>query len=236
MALPKLNDQPKFDLVIPSSQKNARFRPFLVKEEKILLIALETNDQTAMLNAIADTIEACSVDNIETTQLTTFDIEYLFTQLRSKSVGETSKINMICKECGGETEQQVNVDKVKMEGGTKSNIIDVAPGIQIELQYPSYKKIMTDEIMKSEKASDATFAMIRACVKAVLTEEERIDMAEEDPKAVDEFIESMSSQQFNMIREYIDDIPTMRHTHSWTCEHCETEQETVLEGMQAFFS
>ena len=87
MALPKLNDQPKFDLIIPSTKKSERFRPFLVKEEKVLLIALETNDEREMLSAIAETIETCSMGKIDKNTLTSFDIEYLFTQLRGKSVG-----------------------------------------------------------------------------------------------------------------------------------------------------
>ena len=112
MALPKLNDQPKFEITVPSTKEIHRFRPFLVKEEKVLLIALESNDQRQMLNAIADTVDACSNGSVRVNELTTYDIEYLFTQLRGKSVGETTKLQMICKECENTTEAVINLDDI----------------------------------------------------------------------------------------------------------------------------
>jgi len=236
MALPKLNDQPKFEITVPSTKEMHRFRPFLVKEEKVLLIALESNDQRQMLNAIADTVDACSNGSVKVNELTTYDIEYLFTQLRGKSVGETTKLQMICKECENTTEAVINLDDIKMTGGTTSPLIEISPNISVELSYPAYVNMMNDDTIMGDDASAATFAMIRSCIKAVLTEDERIDMKDEDPKAVDEFIESMNSAQFQKIREFIDDMPAMKHNVEFTCDHCKHENKTVLEGMQAFFS
>jgi hypothetical protein len=236
MALPKLNDQPKFEITVPSTKEMHRFRPFLVKEEKVLLIALESNDQRQMLNAIADTVDACSNGSVKVNELTTYDIEYLFTQLRGKSVGETTKLQMICKECENTTEAVINLDDIKMTGGTTSPLIEISPNISVELSYPAYVNMMNDDTIMGDDASAATFAMIRSCIKAVLTDDERIDMKDEDPKAVDEFIESMNSAQFQKIREFIDDMPAMKHNVEFTCDHCKHENKTVLEGMQAFFS
>ena len=236
MALPKLNDQPKFEITVPSTKEMHRFRPFLVKEEKVLLIALESNDQTQMLNAIADTVDACSDGSVKVNDLTTYDIEYLFTQLRGKSVGETTKLQMICTECENTTEAVIYLDDIKMTGGTTSPIIEVAPNISIELGYPAYINMMNDETIMGEDAPAATFAMIRTCIKAVLTDDERIDMKDEAPEAIDEFIESMNSSQFQKIREFIDDMPSMKHDVEFTCDHCKHENKTTLEGMQAFFS
>lgn len=236
MALPKLNEQPKFEIAVPSTKQVHRFRPFLVKEEKVLLIALESNDQKQMLNAIADTVDACSNGSVRVNELTTYDIEYLFTQLRGKSVGETTKLQMICKECEKTTEAVINLDDIKMTGGTVSPIIEISPSISVELSYPAYVNMMNDDTIMGDDASAATFAMIRTCIKAVLTEDERIDMKDEAPEAIDEFIESMNSGQFQKIREFIDDMPAMKHNVEFTCEHCEHENKTVLEGMQAFFS
>lgn len=236
MALPKLNDQPKFEITVPSTKEIHRFRPFLVKEEKVLLIALESNDQKQMLNAIADTVDACSNGSVRVNELTTYDIEYLFTQLRGKSVGETTKLQMICKECENTTEAVINLDDIKMTGGTTSPLIEISPNISVELSYPAYVNMMNDDTIMGDDASAATFAMIRSCIKAVLTDDERIDMKDEDPKAVDEFIESMNSAQFQKIREFIDDMPAMKHNVEFTCDHCKHENKTVLEGMQAFFS
>jgi hypothetical protein len=236
MALPKLNDQPKFEITVPSTKEMHRFRPFLVKEEKVLLIALESNDQRQMLNAIADTVDACSNGSVKVNELTTYDIEYLFTQLRGKSVGETTKLQMICKECENTTEAVINLDDIKMTGGTTSPLIEISPNISVELSYPAYVNMMNDDTIMGDDASAATFAMIRSCIKAVLTDDERIDMKDEDPKEVDEFIESMNSAQFQKIREFIDDMPAMKHNVEFTCDHCKHENKTVLEGMQAFFS
>ena len=236
MALPKLNDQPKFEITVPSTKEIHRFRPFLVKEEKVLLIALESNDQRQMLNSIADTVDACSNGSVRVNELTTYDIEYLFTQLRGKSVGETTKLQMICKECENTTEAVINLDDIKMTGGTTSPLIEISPNISVELSYPAYVNMMNDDTIMGDDASAATFAMIRSCIKAVLTDDERIDMKDEDPKAVDEFIESMNSAQFQKIREFIDDMPAMKHNVEFTCDNCKHENKTVLEGMQAFFS
>src|SRR5210317_712407 len=99
MALPKLNDSPKYDLVIPSSKQKVRYRPYLVKEEKVLMMAMESQDMNAVLSAVVDTVAACVQDPIDKTKLAMFDVEYMFTQIRSKSVGETSKINVKCQHC-----------------------------------------------------------------------------------------------------------------------------------------
>src|SRR5210317_1903295 len=112
MALPKLNDTPKYDIVIPSTKANVKFRPFLVKEQKVLLIAMESQDQTQILNAIVDTIRACAQSDINVAKLTAFDIEYLFTKIRSKSVGEKATVAIKCSECEHSNKVDVNLDKI----------------------------------------------------------------------------------------------------------------------------
>ncbi len=235
MALPKLNDQPKFDLIIPSTKKTERFRPFLVKEEKVLLIALETNDEREMLSAIAETIETCSMGKIDKNTLTSFDIEYLFTQLRGKSVGETIEINAICEHCEGKTEYKLNVDNIIMEGGDVPNMVQLTDDISIELEYPSYQTIKA-ETNSDQTESEVAFAMMRSCVKAVLTEDSRTEMKDESQADVDAFIDSMNSEQFTKIREYVEGVPTMKHTMNWTCGSCNKDNERILSGIQAFFS
>ena len=138
MALPKLNDTPKYDVVIPSTQNKVRYRPFLVKEEKVLMMALETKDQRKALEAIVDTIEACVTDDIDAKKLTTFDVEYMFTQIRSKSVGETSKINIKCDECNSSIEVEVPIDDVKIELPKISNIVELTKDISIKMKWPAY--------------------------------------------------------------------------------------------------
>ena len=114
MALPKLNDSPKYELVIPSSQQKIRYRPYLVKEEKILMLAMESQDMNSVLNAVVDTIEACVQDPIEKNKLAMFDVEYIFLQIRSKAVGEVSTLRVLCKD-DGETYAKVEVDLTKIK-------------------------------------------------------------------------------------------------------------------------
>lgn len=238
MALPKLNDQPKYDLVIPSSQQKIRYRPFLVKEEKVLLLAMESKDQNLILSSILDTIEACILDPVDSSKFTTFDIEYCFTQIRSRSVGEVANVLVKCQECGHSNEHAIKLDDIKVVSEKEvSNIIQLTDDIQLELQYPSYKAMTTDkEIMAAEEGSaEATFAMIRACMSAVLTEDARMDLADESKAEVDAFVDSMTTSQLNMVKEYIEAMPKMTHDAKFTCVNCNHNNEVKLEGMQSFF-
>ena len=114
MALPRINETPNYDLIVPSTQQKISFRPFLTKEQKILLMALETQDNRKILGAITDTIAACS-PNIDLSKLTTFDVEYIFTQMRAKSVGERSKVSIKCAECAHQNEISIDLEKIKMQ-------------------------------------------------------------------------------------------------------------------------
>ena len=149
MAVPKLNDAPKYTITIPSTNKNLRFRPFLVKEEKVLLLAMESEDQDHILQAILDTITSCVVDELNTRELTTYDIEYLFTKIRAESVGETTKVGLPCEACEATNEIIIPVDDIgiKRNKDVKS-IVELAPGMELELRHPSYVELFEDEIIK----------------------------------------------------------------------------------------
>ena len=116
MALPKLNDTPKYSVKIPSTQKTVRFRPFLVKEEKVLLLAMESDDTKDIVLAILDTISACVADNIDVKKLTTYDVEYLFTQIRAKSVGETTSVSIECESCKEKNQVTVDINSIQVHG------------------------------------------------------------------------------------------------------------------------
>ena len=236
MALPKLNDQPKYELVIPSTQQKIRFRPFLVKEEKVLLLAMESNDQNLILASITDTIEACVIDKIDAAKLTTFDIEYVFTQIRSRSVGEVATVLVNCSECETPNELKIPLDAITVTKSSVSNMVKLTDSITLELQYPSYKTITADSSMLQENAgAEATFKMIKSCMKAVLTEDERVLMSEEDPESVDAFLNSMTTSQLDEIRKFIEDMPNMYHNAEYTCTECAHDNKLTLEGMQSFF-
>lgn len=237
MALPKLNDAPKYELVIPSTKQTIRFRPYLVKEEKILLMAQESGDERQMMNAMMDTLLACIEDDINPKKLTTFDIEYMFLKLRAKSVGETSELHLRCEneECNHSNEYTINVDKIEVDESKlpESNIIDISPGIQIEMKWPNFVETM-DSAMKDKTMAGLMFTTIRTCINAILTEEERIETKDVSVKEVDEFIESMTRDQLQMIQSYIEGMPTLREEIEFTCENCGHENKITVEGMNSF--
>ena len=125
MALPKLNGNPKYEMTIPSSNKTVRFRPYLVKEEKVLLMAFESNDMSQAMKAIIDTIEVCVDDDIKTKDLTTFDVEYMFTKLRSKSVGESSRLSIECTDCSHKNDISVNIEEIEIEMKNPTQLIEL---------------------------------------------------------------------------------------------------------------
>lgn len=236
MALPKLNETPKYSMVIPSTGQTVRFRPFLVKEEKVMLIAMESDDQQQQLQSIVDTLEACVQGDVNWNMLTTFDIELMFNKLRAKSVGETAKVNIKCsnEECKEENEVVINVEKMDIKMPDISNVIELDNTISIEMNWPSYKSVVATTVGKQTE-TEQTFNLLRHCIAAVVTENERIDLKNETAEEVDSFIESLNSEQFMKVRGFIDEMPSMKHSIEFTCQKCGTENKQMLEGIQNFF-
>ena len=234
MALPKLNDTPKYSVDIPSMKKTVKFRPFLVKEEKVLLLAMESDEEDQVLGAILDTIDSCIMDDINITQLTTYDIEYLFTKIRGKSVGETTRVKLKCEACETENEVVIPLDDIKVVGDDVDPIIELQPGMQLEMRHPAYYELKNDEHIQSGETAAATFAMIRHCLKAIKTEDNVISLKDESVQEVDEFIESMNTEQFEKVREFVETIPAMKHDVEFDCS-CGHHNKIELKGMQSFF-
>ena len=237
MALPKLNDAPKYELVIPSTKKKVRFRPYLVKEEKILLMAQESGNEREMMNAMMDTLLACIEEDINRKELTTFDVEYMFVKLRAKSVGETAELSLKCsnEECNSSTQHIINIDEIKVDESKmpESNIIEISDGIRIEMRWPCFVETM-DAAMKDKTMAGLMFTTIRTSIGAILTEDERIDTKEVSVKEIDEFIESMTRDQLQMIQSYIEGMPTLREEIEFVCEACGEKNNIPVEGMNSF--
>ena len=174
MALPKLNDTPKYSIVVPSTNKKVRFRPYLVKEEKVLLMAVETGDQKNIIEAVVDTIASCVYDKLNTEDLTTFDVEFLFTQIRSKSSGETVPLLLKCSECEVPNETSVRLDELKIKVPKKKSVVELNDQVSMELRYPPYS-ILTDFDFEDESSeATRTFKLAGRCIKAVFYDDERI--------------------------------------------------------------
>ena len=236
MALPKL-EVPTYELTLPSTNKVVKFRPFLVKEQKVLLVAFESKDSKQILNSMLDSISSC-VPNIKLDSLATFDVDYMFTQVRSKSVGETSTILHACKNCNEENEVKVRLDQIKVnipENWKKTTEIEISKDITVELKFPTYKDISYLNI--DDNASDAELLMdtVAACMKAVKTEDEYILVKDEPKEEVEKFINSLTNQQLEKITNFASNAPKLSHTQNYECKKCKTENKIELSGLQDFF-
>ena len=234
MALPIL-ETPMHSCVLPSSNERVEFRPFLVGEQKILMIAQESDDQNTQVREMIRLINACC-DDITAEKLPTIDLEYLFLQIRIKSVGETSDITMKCDKC--ETENSVTVDlesaKVKQEKEV-SNIVKLTDDISIELQYATYNAMRGLNISDQEASTEEAFQLMNRCIVAVIQGDEvhtRDDFTEKD---LDKFINSMSVDMFEGVQDYLASAPTLSLLAEFKCVTCDNQQKTELEGIGNFF-
>ena len=234
MALPKLNTSPKYEMVIPSSKQTVRYRPYLVKEEKVLLMAFESNDSSQAMNAIIDTILVCIDEDVKRETLTTFDVEYMFTQIRSKSVGETSKVNVKCEKC--ETLNAVTINLAEVELDTPESVnneIELTPEVSIELSYPSADSLIN--IDKEATNAEKILATIVASIDAIKTEEERVSSKDVTKKEIEEFVDSMTGEQFSNLAEYVKNIPTLKENVEFVCENCGHNNSREIVGFTDFF-
>ena len=233
--LPKLNATPSHELTIPSTQRTVSYRPYLVKEEKILLLAFESKDQKAALKAMINTIEACVSDTINVSKLTMFDIEYMFTQIRSKSVGESTKIMVKCSECEHGNEVSVDLSQVSVDVPDIDNNIKISDEITIEAKYPSFE-VFINNWQEEMKEAELTYKIVNHCIGAVITKDARIDAEDVSEEEIAMFVESMNAQQFKKLTDFVSTMPTMKKDISFTCGSCSHNNEQTLAGISDFFS
>ena len=237
MALPVLNEFPKYSVIIPSSKKKAQFRPFLVKEQKVLLMALESQDQDQITNALISIMKSCLYDT-DVDSLSMFDVEYLFTQIRSKSVGETSRIGLKCSNCDHSNLIEIKLDQIQMDEIKTDTKIRLNDQYVIEMRYPTLGKLIKNPeqmYSKAETRTEALYDMIIQCLYSLKTEEEVILFENETKEEVDKFIEGLTTSQFDSIANFVLTIPTLKYDVDFTCEQCGHENKQRLEGLQDFF-
>lgn len=239
MALPKLNDTPKYDIVIPSTKMKTRFRPYLVKEEKVLMLALESEDSKTISNALLDLIKSCVDADLDETNLTVYDMDYLFCQIRSKSVGETARLMIRCEDdtCSTATEVSVDLSKAGVDVQDKiNNMIRITDKVTIEMSHLSYHDVMQ---MNNEDFAgnddNIIFNTILKCIKAIHTEEERLDVREESPADLEEFVNSMTKFQYAKLKDFVAKSPQITLDAEWDCVGCGKHQKMTLQGLKDFF-
>lgn len=238
MALPKINETLKFTMKVPSTGQTVNYRPYLVKEEKVLLQAFESKDSKMCLQAMSDTIAACLDHNsgIEVKHLATFDIEYMFTQLRSKSVGETSTILISCKDCSTQNEYHIDLETLDVPVDKKRSILKITDSIAVEMRYPTYEFLIEGN-MQNADAGDMNSALdiIVSCISAVITDEERINAQDLPKEEVEEFVQSMTANQLKLLTGFLEDMPALKHEAAFKCKKCEEINELTLKGLSDFF-
>ena len=238
MPLPKIAT-PTYELELPSSGELIRYRPFLVKEEKVLVIALESEDTKQITTAIKAVLKSCVLTKgIKVETLPTFDIEFLFLNIRGKSVGEELEVNVICPD-DGETQVPVtiNLDDIQVQkSDNHDNQIKLDDNIMMELKYPSLDQFIKNNFEFDEKnAMQQSFDLIASCIDKIYTEEEVWATADCTKKEMSEFLESMNSTQFKVIEKFFETMPKLSHTIKVTNPNTKKKSEVVLEGLASFF-
>ena len=238
MPLPKIAT-PTYELELPSTGQSIKYRPFLVKEEKVLVIALESEDNKQITNAIKAVLKSCILTKgVKVESLPTFDIEYLFLNIRGKSVGEELEVNVICPDDGETTVPVViNLDEIEVQKDENhSNKIKIDDSIMMELKYPSLDQFIKNNFDFNDKnAMDQSFELIASCIDKVYTEDEVWATADCTKKEVKEFLESMNSQQFKEIEAFFESMPKLSHTINVTNPNTKVKSEVTLEGLASFF-
>jgi hypothetical protein len=238
MPLPKIST-PTYELELPSTGQTIKYRPFLVREEKLLVIALESEDTKQITNAIKTVIKNCiETKNIKVEALPTFDIEYLFLNIRGKSVGEEIEVNIICPDDGETTVPvKINVDDIKVQKNSEhTKQIKLDDSIMMEMKYPSLDQFIKSNFdLNTNNTMDQSFELIGSCIDKIYTEEEVWSTSDVTKKELTEFLDQMNSNQFKEIEKFFETMPKLSHKIKITNPVTEVESEVTLEGLSSFF-
>ena len=238
MPLPKIST-PTYELVIPSTKKKIKYRPFLVKEEKVLIIAMESENTTTIANAVKEVISNCVLTRgVKVNELATFDIEYLFLNIRGKSVGEEVEVLVTCPD-DGETKVPtvITLDEIEVQfDEDHSRDIKLDDELSMRLKYPSMEEFVKSNFTLNDIDVDDTFEIVMSCVEQIYNEEESWSTKDCTKKEMKEFIEQLSSKQFKEVEKFFATMPKLSHTINITNPNTGVENEVVLEGLASFFA
>jgi len=233
MALPQLNTA-TYELKIPSTGKTIKYRPFLVKEQKILMLAQESEDDKQIEGAFADIISSCTFEKLSPYKMPLFDIEYIFLRLRGKSVGDKVKINVLCPD-DGETRVDVNINLEDVDiltGDDHTNEIELTEDIKIIMKYPTLSDMAG---FSGEGEVLFIFEMIKNCIQEIHSGEEIYNSVDISSKELDEFIGNMTTQNFEELSKFFDTMPKLQHVIKVKNPKTKKTGEVTIEGIQSFF-
>ena len=239
MPLPKIST-PTYELVLPSNGKKVQYRPFLVREEKLLVLALESEDAKEITTAMKTVIKNCiQTRGVKVESLPTFDIEYLFLNIRGKSVGEEIEVNVICPDDEVTTVSVVlNVDDIKVQKTDEhENKIELDDSLIMEMKYPSLDQFIKSNFDFSEENSmEQSFELISSCIDKIYNQEEVWTTADVTKKEITDFLEQMNSKQFKQIEKFFETMPKLSHEIKVKNPATGVESTVVLEGLSSFFA
>lgn len=240
MTLPSIS-APSYFLELPSTKQKIKFRPFLVKEEKILSIALMTDDKDTIMNAIGEIVTNCTFGKVDITKIPSFDFEYIFLQLRSKSKGNIVNLKLVCKNmvddkhCNTDNEFEVDLDKVSVQfKPNHSKNIQITDNILVKMRYPTFAdNILMEELFKDNKISEI-YLKLADYIECVVENDTVFDNFTNEEMAA--WLEELSGKQFEKIEKFFEDIPKIKHTITVKCKKCGHTEEISLEGLLSFLA
>ena len=237
MALPKIG-YPTYELDLPSTGKTIKYRPFLVKEEKVLLLALESKDEKQVIGAIKDLLKNCVISRIKVDQLPSFDLEYLFLKIRAASIGEMINMTVTCLDDNEtQAEAQININEVevlKPEGHDKKIMFDGTTGIV--MKYPSMQQFVEREFLQKDLKTEEVYDFIADSIDQIFDDEEVYDSSTTTKKEFRTFVESLTTKQFEKIQKFYETSPKLSHTFKVTNPNTGKESSYTIEGLQSFFA
>jgi hypothetical protein len=237
MPLPKIAT-PYYDLELPSTEQKIEYRPFLVKEEKLLVLAMESQNQKQITKAIKEVLSSCIRTELNVETLPTFDIEYLFLNIRGKSVGEDIELKILAPDDEvTEIPIMINIDDIKVQKNKDHNRdIDLGDGLMMRMKYPSLSQFISDNFDFEDGSNiEKTFDLVAACIETVYNEDEAWSTTDCTKKEMDEFLEQLNSKQFQDIEKFFSTMPKLSHTISIKNPKTKKKSEVILEGLSSFF-
>jgi hypothetical protein len=247
MGLPKIV-VPEYSLILPSTGKELRYRPFLVKEEKILLMAMESENEQEIVIATKNVIKNCVVGNYNIDEMPTFDIEYIFLWLRGKAKGEEIELKYKCPECENTIPVSINIEEIKIHKDEEhSNKINITENLGVAMRYPNMTLQVTIDSMKDMSDIEKIFKTILLCIDYIYDNEKTYPAKDHTEAEMQEFLESLTDDQFQKISKFFETMPKLKHEVKLECKNkvkgegkkkdkeCGYKEDMTLEGLQSFF-
>jgi len=237
MALPQINTFPWYDITIPSTNKTVRYRPYNVGEQKTLLVTFEAGEAGNIAKALLDIVINCVEDNLDRNALTTFDVEYLFLQIRSKSVGESTSVGLTCSECEHTNSVDVTIDQIKIDRDKfPDKMVQINDDYTLELKFPTYIDILNNrDSLAKETVSEMLFEMVLQSLDKLHTPDELIRFKDEPDQEVMNFVNNLTTNQYEKLLEFVNNLPRLKQDVEYECEECNHKNKYTLEGLYDFF-